>query len=264
MAANNILDTICQAKRQHVLKQKEIYSPDMLRKRITTLPKPRSFTKSITTKVSQQQVALIAEVKKASPSKGVIRSDFDPVSIAMAYEKAGATCISVLTDIDYFQGQDAYLTQIKSVTTIPVLRKDFMIDPYQILESRALGADCILLIMAALSLEEALMLEELALSLDLSVLVEVHNQKELESALQLKTPLLGINNRNLKDLTVDLNTTHQLLASIPKHKTLICESGIHNRDDILQMTQVGVYGFLIGEMLMRQKDIEQATRDLLK
>lgn len=234
-----------------------------MQERIKSVSPCRGFQKALHFKVAANQIGLIAEVKKASPSKGVIREDFDPPIIAKSYESAGAACVSVLTDTPYFQGEDRFLEQVRETILLPVLRKDFMLDPYQIVESRALGADCILLIMAALEDAQALELEAAASELGMDVLVEVHNQEELERALQLTSKLIGINNRNLKTLEVDLHTTEQLVRKIPKGYTVVCESGIADYDDVLHIKSVGVSCFLIGESLMRKKNIEVATREIL-
>jgi indole-3-glycerol phosphate synthase len=214
----------------------------------------RDFVGSIRTKIANKQAAVIAEIKKASPSKGVIRADFKPAEIAASYEEGGAACLSVLTDIEYFQGSPEYLKQARAACQLPVLRKDFMIDPYQVYEARAMGADCILLIAAAIDLAKMLELESIAHSLGMAVLVEVHNGEELDLALQLNTPLLGINNRNLRTFDVTLDTTLGLLARIPEGKIVVTESGIFTQEDVALMRKSNVHTFLVGEAFMRQPD----------
>ena len=212
----------------------------------------RDFVASIRAKIAQQQSAVIAEIKKASPSKGVIRADFNPAEIAQSYALGGAACLSVLTDVEYFQGCADYLKQARAACNLPVLRKDFMIDAYQVYEARAMGADCILLIAAAIDLAKMRELEQVAHRLGMAVLVEVHNGEELDLALQLETPLLGINNRNLRTFEVTLETTLQLLARIPAHKIVVTESGIFSAQDVALMRQNNVHTFLVGEAFMRQ------------
>jgi indole-3-glycerol phosphate synthase len=214
----------------------------------------RDFVGSIRAKIAQKRAAVIAEIKKASPSKGVIRADFQPAEIAKSYEQGGAACLSVLTDVEYFQGSPEYLKQARAACSLPVLRKDFMIDTYQVYEARAMGADCILLIAAAIDLAKMQALEALAHSLGMAVLVEVHNGEELDLALQLETPLLGINNRNLRTFDVTLNTTLELLARIPEGKIIVTESGIFTRDDVALMRSNDVHTFLVGEAFMRQPE----------
>lgn len=259
----NVLQEICDKKRLHVMQQRTAISEAQLRERIATQTPPRGFANALRSRVEKQQTAIIAELKKASPSKGIIREDFDPITLAKEYVTGGATCISVLTDTPYFQGQDSYLTTVRAAVDIPLLRKDFMLDPYQILESRALGADCILLIMAALSDADALAMEQAAHALNMDVLIEVHDAEEMQRALKLSSPLLGVNNRNLKTLAVDITTTEQLAATAPKDRILICESGIETKDHITRMHQAGVYGFLIGESLMRQPNVTHALQQLI-
>jgi indole-3-glycerol phosphate synthase len=214
----------------------------------------RDFVGSIRTKIANKQAAVIAEIKKASPSKGVIRADFKPAEIATSYEQGGAACLSVLTDVEYFQGSPEYLIQARAACQLPVLRKDFMIDPYQVYEARAMGADCILLIAAAIDLAKMRELESIAHSLGMAVLVEVHNGEELDLALQLNTPLLGINNRNLRTFDVTLDTTLGLLARIPEGKIVVTESGIFTQEDVALMRKNNVHTFLVGEAFMRQPD----------
>jgi len=224
--------------------------------------KPRGFINSIYQKIASGQAGVITEIKKASPSKGILRENFNPAEIAYSYEKHGAACLSVLTDVDYFQGCNAYLQEARAACTIPVLRKDFTIDPYQVYEARAIGADAILLIVACLELNQMKELEACAHELGLDVLVEVHNAPELEQALELKTPLLGINNRNLKTFEVSLQTTLALMSMVPNNKTLVTESGILNRSDVQLMRANQVNAFLVGEAFLRASDPGIALSEL--
>jgi indole-3-glycerol phosphate synthase len=224
---------------------------------------PRGFTRALRQAAAARGFSLIAEIKKASPSGGLIRPDFDPASLARAYREGGATCLSVLTDTPYFQGDTTHLIAARAAVHPPVIRKDFMLDPWQIHESRAIGADCVLLILAALDDAQAADLEAVATDLGMDVLAEVHNRTELDRALRLKTPLIGINNRNLKTLKTDLATTEQLAAHLPPDRFLIAESGIRTNDDIARLAAVGARAFLVGESLMRQPDVTAATRSLL-
>jgi len=226
------------------------------------LLKPRGFIQAITQKIVAGKPGVITEIKKASPSKGILRTDFEPAEIAKAYEQYGAACLSVLTDSDYFQGCNAYLQTARSACSIPVLRKDFTIDPYQVYEARAIGADAILLIVACLELNQMKELEICAHELGLDVLVEVHNAQELEQALELQTPLLGINNRNLKTFEVSLQTTLSLLPMVPDNKTLVTESGILERKDVDLMREHQVNAFLVGEAFMRANNPGLALKDL--
>lgn len=259
--SQTVLEKICARKAEHVEEKKKSTSLEELKERILRAPQPKGFIKAIK---AQNGPALIAEVKKASPSKGIIREDFDPTNIAGIYEDNGATCLSVLTDEPYFQGCDDYLLSVKKHVNIPALRKDFMIDPYQIYESRALGADCILIIMAALSDEMAKEIYALATSLNMDALVEVHNEEELERSLQFNPEMIGVNNRNLKTLEVDIQTSLDLLPLIPSSAVKIAESGISKASTIKEFTAAGYNAFLVGESLMRQDDIAAATRSLLE
>ncbi|MFO1243311.1 MAG: indole-3-glycerol phosphate synthase TrpC [Rickettsiales bacterium] len=264
MADTNILDEICARKYAHIAGQKLRIPEAVLEKALENVQPARGFHAALKNKVSADGIGLIAEIKKASPSKGVIREDFDPEKLAIAYAAGGAACLSVLTDVPYFQGDDAYLAEARNAVTLPVLRKDFILDPYQVKEARVIGADCILLIMAALKDEEAKTLESLAHSYGMDVLVEVHDQQELERALaQLSSHLVGINNRNLKTLEIDLNTTKALVPLIPAEYTIVCESGISTPAEIAGMRALGVHCFLIGESLMRAENVTEATKKLL-
>lgn len=263
MNDHNILAKICADKRAHIENQKQRFPLAEIKKNIVNVAPPRGFLKALQKKVDLNRPALIAEIKKASPSKGLIREDFDPVSIAQAYERAGATALSILTDVPYFQGHDDYLNLVKNHVRLPVLRKDFMIDAYQIYESRLLGADCILLIMAAVDDDLAYELFKTAKSLRMDVLVEVHNHKELERGLLLSPDLVGVNNRNLKTLEIDLDTSYELLKHMPLTATKVAESGIYSHKDLAGFHEAGFNAFLVGESLMRQDDIEAATKNLL-
>ncbi|MEH6544167.1 MAG: indole-3-glycerol phosphate synthase TrpC [Porticoccaceae bacterium] len=214
----------------------------------------RGFYAALKSKITRGEAAVIAEIKKASPSKGIIREDFDPVAIAQSYERGGATCLSVLTDVDFFQGADEYLVQARNATRLPVLRKDFTVDAYQIYEARALGADCILLIVAALSDSQLTELHQLAVDIGLDVLIEVHNAAELERALLLNNPMIGINNRDLHSFHTTLETTFSLLPRIDKDCLVITESGIHTTDDVMAMRGHNVHAFLVGEAFMKAED----------
>jgi len=226
------------------------------------LLKPRGFIQAIENKIAAGKAGVITEIKKASPSKGILRENFLPAAIAQSYEKHGAACLSVLTDQDYFQGCNAYLQEARAACNIPVLRKDFTIDPYQVYEARAIGADAILLIVACLELNQMKELEACAHELGLDVLVEVHNAPELEQALELKTPLLGINNRNLRTFEVALQTTLSLMSMVPNNKTLVTESGILNHADVELMRNNQINAFLVGEAFMRAEDPGAALSEL--
>jgi len=258
------LAEICAKKREHIARKKKLASVAELLQETKAQSAPRGFKKALENKGAQGQFALIAEVKKASPSKGVIRANFNPAELAIAYEKGGAACISVLTDEPYFQGHDSYLDHARDAVKLPVLRKDFILDAYQIMESRALGADAILLIMAALSDVQAQELEKAAFELGMDALVEVHDKAELDRALAcMKSTLIGINNRNLKTLVVDILTAETLAKNLPKPILPVCESGISTHADLQRMKRAGVSCFLVGESLMRQDNVELATRNLL-
>ena len=251
---SDILNKILAAKKTEVAASKLAVSLDQLQAQAEAQGEPRDFVGSIHKKIMANKAAVIAEIKKASPSKGVIREDFKPADIAKSYEKAGAACLSVLTDEQYFQGSAAYLKQARAECKLPVLRKDFIIDEYQVFEARAMGADCILLIVAALELAQMQKLEALANELGMAVLVEVHDADELALALQLDTPLIGINNRNLRTFEVSLQTTLDLLKIMPEDRFVVTESGIFTPEDVKLMMDNQVQGFLVGEAFMRQDD----------
>ena len=258
----NILDTIIATKFEEIQESQKIKSLHQLKDEVKSASQPRGFVKAIETQLLKNKSAVIAEIKKASPSKGVIRENFNPKEIAISYEKGGATCLSVLTDQKYFQGHTNYLKEARAACSLPVLRKDFMVDPYQIYEARMMGADCILLIVAALSFDLMKELEAMAHALDMDVLVEVHNQAELDLALQLKTLLLGINNRNLKTFEVSLQTTFDLIKNVSVDKVIVTESGIFTPMDIKIMQDHHVNTFLIGEAFMRESDPGKSLKTL--
>lgn len=262
MIQNDVLAKICADKREEVATRQHVKSLEHLKSEIKDASPPRGFGRALMD-ATVAGVGLIAEIKKASPSGGLIRPDFDPPALAQAYANAGAACLSVLTDEKYFQGATSYLQAARASVNLPVLRKDFMLTDWQIYESRAMGADCILLIMAALEDEQAQDLEALARALDMDVLVEVHDEAEMQRALALQTPLLGINNRNLKTMVTDIATTETLAALCTPDKFLISESGIKTNDDITRLKKSGVLGFLVGESLMRQDNVEAAVHCLL-
>ena len=255
---SDILQTICETKREEVAAAKKRLPLAEMRRDAESRVLTRDFTGALRAKMAAGQAAVIAEIKKASPSKGVIRQDFIPADIAQSYAegdgRVSAACLSVLTDRQYFQGQGDYLKQARASCALPVLRKDFMVDPYQIYESRALGADCVLLIAACL--EDGLMaeLEAIASSLDMAVLVEVHDARELERALALRTPLIGINNRDLRTFEVSLDTTLALRREVPEDRLLVAESGIATREDVRRLRDAGVQAFLVGEAFMREDE----------
>lgn len=261
---NDKLRQICDDKRAHVAARKQAFSLADRDAAIAQQSVPRGFAAAMQKKVAEGRWALIAEIKRASPSKGLIREDFDPPLHASAYEAGGATCLSVLTDIPYFQGADHYLAEARNACTLPCLRKDFMVDPWQVGEARALGADAILIIVAAC--DDALM-KDLAAEAKyhgMDVLVEAHDREELERGLQLDTPLIGINNRDLKRFVTDLATTEILSSLVPDDRLVISESGISNNQDCQRLARSAVRAFLVGETLMRQHDVAEATRALLQ
>ncbi len=248
---SDILQKILARKREEITERSARLPLAELRQRAQVAPPTRGFVNAIRTRIAAGKPAVIAEIKKASPSKGLLRADFNPAEIARSYERHGATCLSVLTDRDFFQGADEHLQQARAACALPVLRKDFTIDPYQVYEARALGADCILLIVAALSDAQMRELATLARDIGLDVLVEVHNAAELERALALDVLLIGINNRDLRTFEVRLETTIDLLAQIPKDRIVVTESGIHMPTDVARMRQSGVNVFLVGEAFMK-------------
>ena len=258
----NILDTINTKKIEEIAKLKQHISVAQLEENAAQADAPRGFKNALELAL-QKGYGLIAELKKASPSKGLIRANFDPEHLAIQYEAGGATCLSVLTDETWFQGSNKKLQLARAATNLPVLRKDFMIDPIQIIESRALGADCILLIMASLSDAQANELEAVAISHGMDVLVEIHDETELERAMRLSSPLIGINNRNLKTMDISLDVGLAMLPKLPKTKIAVAESGLFVPDDLHKMAQAGARCFLIGESLMRHEDVMQATKFIL-
>lgn len=253
-ATPTVLKKIIARKHEEVAERRQRVPFAELEKRAGAQSPAREFVEAVAARAEKSQPAVIAEVKKASPSQGVIRANFNPAAIAVSYEAGGAACLSVLTDIDFFQGSDAYLQAARAACSLPVLRKDFTIDPYQVVEARALGADCILLIVAALSDDQLDELSDVALQWGLDVLVEVHNRDELERAIPLGNRLLGINNRDLHTFDVTLNTTLGLLDDLPDDMIVVSESGIHTRDDVALLRQHGVNAFLVGEAFMRASD----------
>ncbi len=258
----DILDDIMAVKRQEVaaaLKRKPL---DVMRADAESRVLTRDFVGALRGKIAAGQPAVIAEVKKASPSKGVLRADFIPADIAQSYAEQGAACLSVLTDQQFFQGSTDYLKQARASCDLPVLRKDFMVDAYQVYEARAMGADCILLIAACLDDAQMKDMEALAMSLDMAVLVEVHDRAELDRALKLRTPLVGINNRNLKTFEVSLDTTLSLRAHVPADRLLITESGVSTGADVKRLRDAGVQAFLVGEAFMRADDPGEALASL--
>ena len=259
---SDILSKIVAVKHEEVAEAKRQKPLAAVRMDAESRLQTRDFVQAMRRKIAAKQCAVIAEVKKASPSKGVLRADFIPADIAQSYAEFGAACLSVLTDRQFFQGQPDYLKQARASCALPVLRKDFMVDPYQVYESRVMGADCILLIAACLDDAQMADMEALALSLDMAVLVEVHDATELDRALKLKTPLIGINNRNLKTFEVSLDNTLNLIARVPENRILVTESGITTLADVQRLRVAGVHAFLVGEAFMRAEDPGAALGEL--
>ena len=258
----DILKKIIHRKAEEVAERASRISQQQLADRLGDASPPRGFVRAIEAKISAHMAAVIAEVKKASPSKGLLRKNFHPADIARSYEQGGAACLSVLTDIDFFQGADEYLKQARAACSLPVLRKDFMIAPYQLYEARAMGADCILLIAACLEESQMKALSNLASQLGLDVLVEVHDGEELGRALELETKLIGINNRNLRTFETSLQTTIGLLEQIPEDRIIVTESGIHTPQDVALMQENNVHSFLVGEAFMRAEEPGSKLREL--
>ena len=263
----DILKKIIKRKLEEIEERRALVSLVDMKRRVerskSALP-PRSFVYALQRKIQAGQAAVIAEIKKASPSKGVMRENFVPAEIATSYENGGAACLSVLTDVDFFQGSDEYLKEAREICSLPVLRKEFIVDPYQVYEARGMGADCILLIVACLTDEQLKELSDLAIELEMDVLVEVHDAEELQRALPLDLPMIGINNRNLRTFETSLETTIELLKQIPDDVIVVTESGIHNKEDVALMQQYNVNAFLVGETFMRADEPGEKLAELFK
>ena len=258
----DILEKIIADKRKHVSQRMAEQSFAELDHIALGLPKPRPFMKSLQSRIMANDVGLITEIKKASPSAGIIRSNFSPATLARAYEDGGAACLSVLTDTPYFQGTNDHLIEARQASTLPILRKDFMIDAWQVAETRAMGADCILVIMAAVTNDTARDLHNTAVGYGMDVLLEVHNRIELERALMIPSGMIGINNRNLKTLKVDISNTEDLINLIPPDRLVVSESGLATAEDLARLQKIGVHSFLVGESLLTQEDVTSATLQL--
>ncbi len=260
----DILKKIVARKVEEIAERSAKVSIDELKAQLDGASPPRGFVEAIKAKIAAGQAGVIAEIKKASPSKGVMRENFIPEQIAKSYEKGGAACLSVLTDIDFFQGGDEYLKEARAACSLPVIRKDFIIDPYQVVEARVMGADCILLIAACLEDEQMKSLAELANSLGMDVLIEVHDEEELQRSLPLKQTLVGINNRNLRTFETSLDTTLRMLELIPEGRIVVTESGIHSADDVKLMRNHNVNAFLVGEAFMRAEEPGERLAELFR